>query len=62
MHLFVCQAQTMVWYQRFMPPDAKELGAIAHGPKLLAQVEGVTVGLRSIVAYKIGRASCRERV
>ncbi|MHD0300971.1 hypothetical protein RCF19_34345 [Rhodococcus qingshengii] len=25
-HQFVCQAQTMVWYQRFMPPDAKELG------------------------------------
>ena len=54
MHLFVCQAQIMVWYQRFMPPDAKELGAIAHGPKLLAQVEGVTVGLRSIVAYTSG--------
>ena len=34
-HQFVCQAQTMVWYQRFMPPDAKELGAIAHGPRLL---------------------------
>jgi hypothetical protein len=44
----------MVWYQRFMPPDAKELGAIAHGPTLLAQVDGVTVGLRSIVAYETG--------
>lgn len=44
----------MVWYQRFMPPDAKELGAIAHGPRLLAQVDGVTVGLRSIVAYTSG--------
>lgn len=44
----------MVWYQRFMPPGAKELGAIAHGPRLLAQVNGVTVGLRSIVAYTSG--------
>ncbi|MCJ0906272.1 hypothetical protein [Rhodococcus sp. ARC_M6] len=44
----------MVWYRRFMPPGAKELGAIAHGPRLLAQVDGVTLGLRSIVAYTSG--------
>ncbi len=41
---------------RFMidPSNDKEIGAIAHGPALLARVEGVTVGLRSIMAYSAG--------
>ncbi|MDF3309941.1 hypothetical protein P3H15_33540 [Rhodococcus sp. T2V] len=30
------------------------MGAIAHGPTLLARADGVTVGLRSIVAYTSG--------
>lgn len=36
------------------PSNDKEIGAIAHGPVLLARVEGVTVGLRSIMEYSAG--------
>lgn len=37
-----------------MPPDAAEIGAIAHGSAVLAQTAQVIVGLREIVAYSSG--------
>lgn len=43
----------MAWFM-INSSNAKEMGAIAHGPALLAECEGVTVGLRSIVAYSSG--------
>ncbi|KXF54113.1 hypothetical protein AXA44_42000 [Rhodococcus sp. SC4] len=43
----------MAWFM-IDPSNDKEIGAIAHGPVLLARVEGVTVGLRSIMAYSAG--------
>lgn len=51
----MCQAQMMTWPQRIVPPDAMEMGALAHGPRVLARSVGVVVGLRSIVAYSSGR-------
>ncbi len=44
----------MTWPQRVVPPDAMEMGALAHGPRVLAQTVGIVVGLRSIVAYTSG--------
>lgn len=44
----------MTWPQRVIPPDATEMGAIAHGPRILARDPGLIVGLRSIVAYSSG--------
>lgn len=43
----------MAWF-RIDPSNGKEIGAIAHGPALLARVEGVMVGLRSIMTYSVG--------
>ncbi len=43
----------MAWFM-IDPSNGKEIGAIAHGPALLARAEGVTVGLRSIMAYSVG--------
>lgn len=50
----MCQAPVMTWPQRLMPPDATEMAALAHGPRVLAQEPGLIVGLRSIVAYSSG--------
>lgn len=44
----------MVWPQRIMPPDAVEIGAIAHGSAVLARTADLIVGLREIVAYSSG--------
>ncbi|MFD4368687.1 hypothetical protein [Rhodococcus sp. NPDC058521] len=44
----------MVWHQRLMPPDSSELGAIVHGPVILARATNVVVALRSIVAFSTG--------
>ncbi|RYF56006.1 MAG: hypothetical protein EOO27_19525 [Comamonadaceae bacterium] len=49
----VCQDPDMAWFM-IDPSNEKEIGAIAHGPVLLARVKGVTVGLRSIMAYSAG--------
>ncbi|WP_338891370.1 hypothetical protein [Rhodococcus sovatensis] len=38
------------WIDRPVPA---ELGAVAHGPKILAEASGFTVGLRYIVAYRL---------
>jgi len=43
----------MAWFM-IDPSNEKEIGAIAHGPALLARIEGVTVGLRAIMAYAAG--------
>jgi hypothetical protein len=39
-----------------VPDDeaAQELGAIAHGPVLLASAEGIAVGLRCVFAHRTG--------
>ena len=37
----------MTWPQRVVPPDAMEMGALAHGPRVLARAPGIVVGLRS---------------
>lgn len=44
----------MAWSQRYLPPDTAEIGALAHGPRILARAPGILVGLRSIVAYSSG--------
>jgi hypothetical protein len=36
------------------PEAAQELGSLAHGPLLLAAVQGVAVGLRRVVAHRTG--------
>ena len=36
------------------PSNAAEIGAVAHGPMVLTQNEGITVALRSIMAYSRG--------
>lgn len=44
----------MVWHQRLVPPDSAELGAIVHGPMILARSTNVVIALRSIVAFSSG--------
>lgn len=48
------QTSIMTWPQRYLPPDSAEMGALAHGPRILARAAGIVVGLRSIVAYSSG--------
>lgn len=44
----------MSWYIGMLPPETSELGAVAHGPAILAQLPGVIIGLRTIMAYTSG--------
>ncbi|KAF0957227.1 hypothetical protein MLGJGCBP_00026 [Rhodococcus sp. T7] len=44
----------MSWHIGMLPPETSDLGAIAHGPAVLARSPGLQVGLRTIIAYKGG--------
>ncbi|ABG94974.1 conserved hypothetical protein [Rhodococcus jostii RHA1] len=44
----------MSWHIGMLPPETPDLGAIAHGPAILARSQGLQVGLRTIIAYKGG--------
>lgn len=44
----------MAWHIGMLPPETSDLGAIAHGPAVLARSPGLQVGLRTIIAYKGG--------
>lgn len=43
----------MSWFMTD-PSNAHEIGAVAHGPMVIARNEGITVALRSITAFSSG--------